>query len=362
MGEIFVTCASGIEPLLIEELQQLGIHTLRKGFRGVYVAQEMEAVYLINYCSRLATRVLWPLAQFSCPDREALYQAAKKIEWPLYLDLEKTFAIDANVSHPQLRNSLFAALVVKDAICDRLRESLGGRPSIDIKEPDLQLNLFIHRGQATLSLDTSGVPLYKRGWRLHSIEAPLQETLASAILQRAHYSKEEILCDPFCGSGTFLIEAAMLATQTPAGFFRKTWGFVNLPQFSCDAWLKVKQTADQKRSPLPKGKLCGADRDPQAVEICKSHLKTTGFDIDIACQEIRAYHPPYSPTLIVTNPPYGKRLEASAAAYRDLGKFAKCKSFTLAPDNRLMQASGLRIHRSFPLSNGGLPVTLFSCY
>jgi putative N6-adenine-specific DNA methylase len=361
MGELFVTCASGFEPLLIEELGQLGIRTRRKGFRGVYVDQEMEAVYLINYRSRLATRVLWPLAQFACPDREALYEAAKKIDWQIFLDLEKTFAIDANVSHPKLRNSLFAALVVKDAICDNLRESLGGRPSIDIKNPDLQLNLFIHQGKATLSLDTSGIPLYKRGWRSSTADAPLQETLAAAILHLAQYTEHDTLCDPFCGSGTFLIEAAMVATQTPAGFFRKSWGFVNLPQFSVDAWLKVKQAADRNRKPLVKGKIFGADRDPKAVAICKSHLKTTGFDIDVACKEIRSYQPPHAPTVIVTNPPYGKRLEASLSAYRDLGAFARGKSFILAPDNHLMQATRLRVKNTFDLSNGGLPVTLFSC-
>src|SRR5258708_1488929 len=138
---MFITCPTGVEQLLTDELKELGIPA-RKGFRGVYVAKTIENVYKINYCSRLAMRVLWPLLQFRCRDKNDLYNQAKKIEWENYLSLEKTFAIDANVTHPSLKNSLYAALVVKDAICDRFRDSTGERPSVDIKNPDIQLNLF----------------------------------------------------------------------------------------------------------------------------------------------------------------------------------------------------------------------------
>ena len=158
--------------------------------------------------------------------RESFYNEVRKIPWLDYLDETKTFAIDANITHPQIRHSLYGAQLVKDAICDVIREKKGVRPSVDVKNPDVQLNIFIQNKRATLSFDTSGMPLYKRGWKESSGEASLPETLAAAILMRAGYSEREILCDPFCGAGTFLIEAACMATQTPAGYFRKKWGFV----------------------------------------------------------------------------------------------------------------------------------------
>src|ERR1700722_8739454 len=220
---LFITCAQHLEPLLIQELTALGITDLKLGFRGIWAPNTIENIYKINYLSRLATRVLLPLSQFACPDAQALYTEAKKIPWLDYLDETKTIAIDANIHHPQIRHSLYGAQLIKDAICDVVREKKGARPSVDVKNPDIQLNVFIQKNRATLSIDTSGIPLYKRGWKEAATEATLPETLAAAILLRAGYGEREVLCDPFCGSGTFLIEAACMATQTPAGYFRKKW-------------------------------------------------------------------------------------------------------------------------------------------
>lgn len=368
--DLFVICPFYLETLLLKELAGLGLSGMRKIPGGVYVPQTVEAIYKINYCSRIATRVLLPLVQFPCRDREDLYREAKKIDWSLYLDLKKTFAIDANViSHPTLRNSLFAALIVKDAICDSLREKWGGeRPSIDIANPDVQFNLFIQKGQATLSLDTSGAPLYKRGYRSQAAVAPLQENIAAGILSLAHFTVDESLCDPFCGSGTFLIEAALMATHTPPGFFRKSWGFLHLPAFSQTAWEKVKQEADQKIIPLPPHKICGADKDPATTEICRENLKATRFHkvIELTQKDIASYRPPFPPALIISNPPFGKRLETSQALYAAVGKFAKGqgsqlkKTYLLNPDIQLMRATGLSIEKSFPLYTGGLNLDLFS--
>src|SRR5262249_15308890 len=146
----------------------------------------------------------------------------------------------ANVNHRRLHNSLFAAQVAKDAICDRMRKETGGRPSVQIQHPDVQLNLFIQQQYGLISLDTSKEPLHKRGYRLEAVEAPLQETLAAAILRLARYSKELIFLDPCCGSGTFLIEAALIATQTPPGYLRKEWGFMRHPEYDSSEWLKVR--------------------------------------------------------------------------------------------------------------------------
>ncbi|HSW86967.1 MAG TPA: THUMP domain-containing protein [Rhabdochlamydiaceae bacterium] len=368
MSDLFITCSSGLEDLLLKELQGMGISSARKGKSGVYASKDIRLVYKINYCSRIATRVLWPIANFPCPDKLALYREIKQIDWSRFLTLKKTFSIDSNVNHPNLRNSLFAALVVKDAICDLFREKTGARPNVEVASPDVQLNLFINHGQATISIDTSGAPLFKRGYRKQTIEAPIQESIAAAILQLSNYSSHEIFCDPFCGSGTFLIEAAMIATLTPAGFFRKSWGFVNLPQFTQSEWHTFRAQEDKQKIPLEKGRIFGIDVDPEAVKVSQANLQAAGFDeaIVITRKDIRSYFPDLPPTLIVCNPPYGKRLKASLDVYQALGKFLKTKcdpknkAYILIPDQKLVQETNLPLKPILPLNNGGLEVGLYS--
>lgn len=358
---MFIVCSTGLELLLIQELKELGIPA-RKGFRGVYVAQTVDNVYKINYLSRIATRVLWPLADFPCRDRHDLYAQAKKIDWSLYLVSDKTFAIDSNVTHPSLRNSLFAALVVKDAICDQLRTKTGKRPSINLEKPDVQLNLFINNGRATLYFDTSGAPLYKRGYRQESVAAPLQESLAAAILKLAGYTPDDVVADPFCGSGTFLIEAAMIATKTPAGYFRKQWGFAHLPEFSSQEWQQVKTTADQAITPLQPGKIFGSDNDSKAVGISRAHAKAVGFNIFISKQEAKNASYPTPPTLVVANPPYGKRLVNNEPPFRDLGEFlktVKARAAVLYPNKVLTRLLDRQTALKTTLCNGGLDVGLY---
>ncbi|MBI5274412.1 MAG: 50S rRNA methyltransferase [Chlamydiales bacterium] len=375
--EAFVVCASGLESLLMEELKELGIGKIRKGFRGVYVPNEMNIIYTINYCSRIAIRVLKPLIKFYCKDAKALYTESREIDWCLYLDPSKTFAIDSNVSHPLLRNSLFAAQVLKDAICDTIREAHNARPSISVDSPDVQLNLFIQKGMATISFDTSGTPLYKRGYRYPQtiakdpIHAPIQESLAAAILRLAKYSKEDKLCDPCCGSGTFLIEAAMVATNTPAGFFRKSWGFKNLPEYVEEEWLEVKKSVDQAIIPLPKGLIMGADKDLSVMSTCKQNLLRAGFaeSITIQGKEIERFSPIDKPSLIVCNPPYGRRLPVANRFYLSLAQFMqeRCspqtKTFVLSPnldvEKKDIEEKGLSVHSLFPILNGGLETQLY---
>jgi putative N6-adenine-specific DNA methylase len=350
---IFISCSDQLEPLLKEELKALGMVDLRLGFRGIYASNTLENIFKVNYLSRLATRVLLPLAQFPCPDTETLYNEAKKISWLDYLDETKTFAIDANINHPQIRHSLYGAQLVKDAICDLIREKKGTRPSVDVKNPDVQLNVFIQNKRATISLDTSGAPLYKRGWKEVSGEAGLPETLAAAILIRAGYSEREILCDPFCGAGTFLIEATMMATQTPAGYFRKKWGFVHLPEFTVSAWEEFKNYWDQKRRPLESQRIIGSDSDAQSVRICKENLRKADFEKEVLLinTPVSKFTPPRSPTLIVTDPPLGQFLKT------------KCPvapwGYLLTSSYHLVKATGCSVLSEWPLQHGGLSVSLY---
>lgn len=363
---LFVTCSKGLEPLLTDELAEMGFDQITPRYCGVYVDNtSIEDIYRINYCSRLASRVLLPLKHFRCYDAKSLYQAALSIDWLKYIPRKATIAIDANVQHPQLRNSLFAAQVVKDAICDQMRDRTGDRPSIDTKEPDVQLNLFIHEENGNLSFDTSGMPLHKRGYRQDSVEAPIRESLAAAILRIAKYQGDEILCDPCCGSGTILIEAALIASHTPPGFLRQKWGFKLLPGFSSDEWIKVKNDADSKRTTLVKGKLFGADINKNAIHVSKMNLRAAGFHhfVDIIQHDFRDYTPAITPNLVVTNPPHGNRLgevDLLRSLYRDLGDFMKQKvtkpgrGFIFTGSLELSKEIGLAATQRHVLDNAGI--------
>ncbi len=367
--ELFISCAGNLEPWLLEELKSIGVERVRLGHRGVFAPRSMDNVYRINYSSRIATRVLWPLIRFPCLSRHALYSATCLIDWNRYFTSPTyTLAIDANVDdHPTLRNSHFAALVVKDAICDQLRDTTGSRPSIDLENPTIQLNLFIYKGIATLYFDTSGKPLFKRGYRSQTGEAPLQESLAAAILKIAGYDpKRDHLCDPFCGSGTLLIEAAMMSTNTPAGFYRRSFGFYAMPEFQEAKWRAFRSRADGQRVPLPSGRIFGADSSSSSVQMTRHHLESTGFlaAIDISSCPIDRYSPSLTPSCIVCNPPYGKRLNTSPVFYRDLTKFAKrynnARLFFLTSDERMLKTSLLPLREKISCFNGGLPVKLYS--
>lgn len=363
---LFVTCPPEVEQLLLEELADLGILRVRVGFRGVYVDEwDWSTLYKINYASRIASRVLLPLSHFKCFHQKSLYYCASQIDWSLFLPRGKTFAIDANVTHTELRNSLFAAQVVKDAICDQLRAKTGTRPSVDPQNPDVQINLFIHNKDAVISLDTSGAPLHKRGYRIESVEAPMQESLAAAILRIAKYSADDILLDPCCGSGTILIEAALMASKTPPGFLRHKWGFMNHPDFSQIEWLKVRNELDKHRCSLKPNHFFGVDINKNNVRITKVNLRAAGFsnEVEVVQGDFREFEPTVPPTLIVTNPPHGKRLEEEsqlAPLYRALGDFLKRKAakpgrgFVFTSSVVLSKEVGLAASRRYPLSSGGV--------
>lgn len=363
---LFVSCAAELETLLADELKDLGINDTRLGYRGVYVdVWDWPAIYKINYASRLASRVLLPLSRFKCYDNNSLYRGVKEIEWHQFITGRTKIAIDANVKHRQLRNSLFAAQTMKDAICDQIREKMGRRPSVDLQNPDVQLNLFIHDDSAIISFDTSGAPLHKRGYRQESGEAPIQETLAAAILRLAKYSKEDILLDPCCGGGTFLIEAALIASQTPPGYLRKHWGFTHHPQYDQTEWLRARNQLDLARTPLHPQRFFGIDISRNAIRICKLNLKAAGFqkEIDVTQSDFRDFIPMVAPSLVVANPPYGRRLEEEELLrplYRALGNFLKntcpksSRGYIFTGNLELAKEVGLAAKRRYPLNNGGI--------
>jgi putative N6-adenine-specific DNA methylase len=364
--ELFLTCTRGLEPLLEEELKELGCKETQQGFCGVYaVVPDTSGIYHLNYNSRIATRVLLPLTKFGCRNKEDLYRATQEIDWTRFFKRPFTFAIDANVDHPMIRNSLFAAQVVKDAICDQLVEKTGTRPSVQLKSPDLQLNLYLTHNNGVLSFDTSGDPLHKRGYRQEGGEAPLRETLAAALLKMANYSSSDVLIDPCCGSGTFLIESALMASCTAPGTFRKKWGFFLLPYFKQEEWLKVKIASDEKRIPLVKDHFFGIEINKNTQRICLSNLRATGLhaSINVIQGDFNDIEPAVTPNFLIANPPYGRRLEDEESLiplYRSLGDFMKRKlakpsrAFVLTGSMPLSKEIGLAAKRRYVIDNGGV--------
>ncbi len=367
---LFITCGRGFEHLLDSELSELGFAQNEIGFCGVTVKDDsLSAIYKINYCSRIAGRVLLPLISFPCSDKRALYQNSLKYDWTKIFAKAQTFAIDANVQHPTLRNSLFAAQVLKDAVCDQLRTLQGTRPNVDIKDPEVQLNLFIDHDHAIVSLDTSGQPLHKRGYRKATGDAPLQETLAAALLRMAQYDPAQTFIDTCAGSGTLLIEAALIASNTPPGYLRKQWGFFAHPQFSESDWLLVKREADALKKPLANHRIFGCEIDPSVLRIANANIDKAGFANELTLYLTDfANHIPQTPyQFLLTNAPHGKRLgseETLSSLYRDLGHFMKQKmakparAFVFTSSTKLAKEIGLAPKRRHVITYGGLDARL----
>ena len=240
-GEYFAQVAGGLEDMAAAELRALGAAETRTFARGIDFRCDREALYRINYRARLLSRVLAPLTRFDVRSGEDLYLKTKKIDWTHLFTLEQTFGVAANVSRSVIDNSHFAALKVKDVVVDMFRKRYRGkRPNVDTREPDLWINLHIRNDTATVSLDCSGGPLHRRGYRLQAVAAPMQETLAAAILDFAEWEGKQPLYDPMCGSGTLLSEAWLKASRLPAGCLRRKFGFMMLPDYDRTTWVKVK--------------------------------------------------------------------------------------------------------------------------
>lgn len=370
--ELFATCAAHLEPLLDEELAALGYQQRRIGFRGVHIDQApWEAVYHLNYHSRIASRILMPMARFECRGEQDLYEAIQQVDWVPYFSKGETFIVDVVGHHPKLRHTLFAAQKVKDSICDQLRAKTGKRPNIDLLRPSICIHLFLEERRATLSMDTSGAPLHQRGYRQEGGKAPLRETLAAALIRAAQYQPHERLIDPCTGSGTLLIEAAMVAARMPPGYFRRDWGFLRLPQYNAAVWEQIRQDSDDKRQPLPKDHFLGIECNRHAHRVALTHMRACGFHpaVQLIVGDFRTVTLPWKPTMLIANPPYGERLEEAqllVPLYRALGDFMKQqlieggRGYILAGSLELAKEIGLAAHRRMVLDNGGIEVRLCS--
>ena len=363
--QYFAQIAGGFEELAAIELRDLGAKEIIPDYRGFHFTAEPETLYRINYKSRLLMRVLAPLITFDCHSDKYLHLTAMKIDWSQFMTTSDTFAINAVTSNtPGIRHSQYAALKVKDAICDFFREKCGERPSVDTQNPDLGIHLYVRNNRATISIDTSGGSLHKRGYRTARVEAPMAETLAAAIIKLSGWKGERPLIDPMSGSGTLLCEAAMSYCWMPAGHLRTGWGFRHLPDFDSQIWTKVKNEADGFMRPLPEGLLIAGDIDPVAARATRRNLnRLPGCKNAFECgpKDFRKIEK-LENTTIVVNPPYGVRLgdrEGAELLMKELGDFLKqrctgCTAYVYAADRKLLKRVGLKPEWKQDLNNGGL--------
>lgn len=359
----FAQAPGKMEELCEKELIELGAKNTTAVYRGVYFSVDKEALYRINYTSRLLSRVLAPLIKFSCPDPNLLLKNARRVKWEEIFNVDQTFAITASVAKSKITNSLFAAQRLKDGIADYFRDKYGKRPSVNVSNPDVRFNLFIEKDQAVLSLDTSGESLHKRGYRLLAGEAPMQETLAAAIIRLSEWDGETPLWDPMCGSGTILCEALMHYCRIPAQFLRNNFGFFYMPDFDKDLWQNVKENADKNIRPLPKGLISGSDKSQRTLNTAADNLSRLPYSpsVELLCRPFQHVKEFENGTLI-TNPPYGIRLsspEEVKGLYKELGDFLKqnCKgttAFIYTGEPGLRKSIGLRTSRRIHLVNGKL--------
>ncbi|WP_420598464.1 bifunctional 23S rRNA (guanine(2069)-N(7))-methyltransferase RlmK/23S rRNA (guanine(2445)-N(2))-methyltransferase RlmL [Neptuniibacter sp.] len=377
--KLFLTCPKGIEQLLEDELKQLGLTETKQTIAGVQCQGELADAYRICLWSRLANRVLMPLLETEAETAEDLYQAVQQIDWLEHMRSQGTLLIDFTGRTQGINNTHFGALKVKDAIVDQIRDKTGARPSIDKVAPDLRINVRMHRGKLTVALDLSGDSLHRRSYRLKAGEAPMKENLAAAVLIRSGWPEKfkdtGLMLDPMCGSGTLLIEAAMMAADIAPGLQRKRFGFSRWNGHQRQLWDDLIAEAQSRKA---KGildlniQLFGRDQDSKVLRSARQNAERAGvleyIDFETCrIEELDRSKLPAGEGVMITNPPYGERLGETQQLmflYRHLGdklkeQFAGWTAviFTSNPD--LCKVTGLRAEKQYKLFNGALESRLF---
>jgi putative N6-adenine-specific DNA methylase len=366
--QFFASAPRGLEPLLAGELTGLGAKSATAVPGGVAFSGEWQICYRANLWSRLASRVLWRVAEFGYQGEEDLYEAVRKIDWPQYFDVGCKLRVNVSAQKSPLTSLDFATLRIKDAVCDRFRDAIGSRPSIDRANPDARVHAFLDAARAVLYLDTSGEPLFKRGWRSSAGEAPLRENLAAGIVLLSGWKPDEPLLDPMCGGGTLLVEAAAMARGRAPGAHRR-FGVEKLKVFSPSVWEKEKRDSLKPQNPPKTLQIFGSDNDPRVLGDARRNVAAAGVDrwVKLEQADILERPAPAPGGVLIANPPYGERIgskEELAEFYPKLGSALKknypgwrCHFFTA--DMRLPKLVRLQPSRRAPLYNGALECRLF---
>lgn len=364
----FASCPRGLEPLLAAELGRLGAGSVSPTAGGVAFAADVRTLYRANLESRLATRILRRLDTQSYRNEQDIYQIARNVAWHRWFKVSQSIRVDITAVRSPLKSIDFATLRIKDAVCDRFRDETGDRPNVDTRTPEVRIQAFLTRDSMTLYLDTSGEPLYKRGYRAQSVEAPLKENLAAGILLLTDWRPDEVLLDPMCGGGTLLAEAAMMGLNIAPGLGRD-FGLQRLADFDAVVWASVREAALAARTLDKKLSIHGSDLHYREVEYAKENLRAAGLSDVVQIKQASAtdLRAPSGEGVMVTNPPYGERIgekDDLVALYPKLGDWMKqhfagwrCYYFTGDPD--LPKGIRLKASKRTPLFNGAIECRLF---
>ena len=359
--ELIAKTFMGLEPVLAKELTQLGANDVKAGRRMVSFTGDKETMYRANFQLHTAIRILKPISHFTAKSADDVYEEIRKIDWTNYIGPEKTFAVDAVVFSEEFRHSKFVSYKVKDAIVDQFREKTGKRPNISVANPDVRLNIHIAEDQCTLSLDSSRESLHRRGYRQESVEAPLNEVLAAGMILMSGWQGDTDFIDPMCGSGTLLVEAALIAKNMAPGLFRKEYAFEKWPDFDADLFDQIYNDDSQERE--FKHHIYGYDIDIKAVNTALLNVKAAGLsgDITIKQQDFKDFTQPQAKSIIITNPPYGERISTPdlLGTYKMIGERLKHQfkgndAWILSYREECFDQIGLKPSIKIPLYNGSL--------
>lgn len=363
----FATVARSLEPIAARELARLGAKDVRPDFTGVHFTGDRALMYRVNLWTRTIFRVLLVITEFRAPNAERLYREVQKIAWEQYLKPENTLAVNATGGNRQLNHTHFTALQVKNAIVDQQRRQFSKRSSVDTENPDLLVNVHIHKDRCTLSLDSSGTSLHRRGYRPAVGLAPLKETLAAALLEIAEWEPSLPFLDPLCGSGTLPLEASLKALNIAPGLFRDRFGFESWLDFDPHLWNTLREEAKNSQLPTLNAPIFGSDRDPETIHQARSNAQNCGVaeQVTLTQTELSQLEAPCDRGIIICNPPYGERLgdvRELGDFYKQLGdlfkqRFKGWTAFVLTGNKELAKCVGLKASRRTPIHNGSIPCT-----
>ncbi len=357
----------GIEETLSQELTTLDAQDVKPMNRSVEFFGDQELLYKANLWCRTATRILKPIDSFRVKGEDDLYKKVLRIQWGDYLSLKQTISIDAVISNSNFDNSLYVAQKTKDAICDYFRNKTGRRPSVDTKNPDIRINIHISNNQCTLALDSSGEPLFKRGYRGKVNKAPLNEVLGAGLVILSGWDKQSSFIDAMCGSGTIVIEAALMARNIAPGLTRKQFGFMNWPDYDSQLFEFVKTQARKIIKPSLDFEIVGSDMNSKQIfeSLKNAEQAGVGNDTKFVKSKISMIDPPEAPGVMIINPPYGERMEVGDIArfYHQIGdalkkNFSGYDAFIFTGNLAAAKSIGLRTSRKIHLYNGPIECRL----
>ncbi|PLW95983.1 MAG: RNA methyltransferase [Marinilabiliales bacterium] len=354
---------AGFEPFLKEELEQIGAKNCVEDVREVAFEGDLKTMYMVNMHSRLAVRVLVPIANFTVNDEVSLYEQVKDFNWNEYLSINMTFNVEAAQVDSVIQSSRFVGFRVKDAIVDRFREQFGKRPFVAEKGAELVIHVLLKGRSCTLSLDSSGMPLSWRSYRANRGVAPLNEVFAAGLLKLTGWDpKKDTLYDPMLGSGTLLIEAALMASNTAPGLFRNKFGFMNWRNFEPGIWRIIQRQAREQVTSFPSTQIWGADISGQATHEARENIRNAGFgsSIIVETRDFIDSKPICEPGIMIMDAPLAKSIDGDLNDfYRNLGSTMKLhypgfKAFVLSADRKALHQVGLRPDYKYTLYNGNL--------